>query len=65
MAEIEIERKKKPVWPWILLVILLVIIGWVVYEYMKDTNQIGVLAPTAPPGMMALASAKPHYGAIV
>jgi uncharacterized protein YpmB len=67
MAEIEIERKKRPVWPWILLVILLAIIGWVVYEYMKDTNQIGALAPAAIHKMMAQASAQPlqHFSAIV
>ena len=67
MAEIEIERKKRPVWPWILLVILLAIIGWVVYEYMKDTNQIGALAPEATHGMMthAPAQAMPCYSAIL
>lgn len=38
MAEINIERKKKPVWPWILLLVLVALIGWVVYEYMSDRN---------------------------
>lgn len=59
MAEIEIERKKKPVWPWILLVILLAIIGWVIYEYMKDGNRIGALAPPVTSGIAALAEAQP------
>lgn len=36
MAEINIERKKKPVWPWILLIVLVALIGWVVYEYMSE-----------------------------
>jgi hypothetical protein len=37
MAEIRIEKKKKPVWPWLLLVLILLLIGWAVYElFLKD-----------------------------
>ena len=41
MAEIKIE-KKKPVWPWILLVLLLIIgvyIFWTYNDNMHDRNQ--------------------------
>lgn len=44
MAEINIEKKKKPVWPWILLLVLLALIGWVIYDYMSD----GEIATSEP-----------------
>lgn len=33
MAEINIERKKAPVWRWLLILILLALIAWAVYEF--------------------------------
>ncbi len=39
MAEINIEKKKKPVWPWILLVVILLLIGWAVYELVLKDGQ--------------------------
>jgi flagellar basal body-associated protein FliL len=33
MAEINIERKKRSGWGWILLLILLALIGWAVYKF--------------------------------
>jgi len=33
MAEINIERKKTPVWRWLLVLLLLALIGWAIYEF--------------------------------
>jgi len=45
MAEINIERKKTPVWRWLLVLLLLALIGWAIYEFVlkketEDTNEI-------------------------
>ncbi|WP_242929140.1 hypothetical protein [Pontibacter vulgaris] len=40
MAEINIERKKKPVWPWILLILILALLGWAIYELTNDRNEV-------------------------
>lgn len=37
MAEIKIE-KKKPIWPWILLVVVLVVIGYFIYNYLENDD---------------------------
>lgn len=58
MAEIEIERKKKPVWPWILLLVLLALVGWAIYEYMQDRNMTTLVVPAAN-SMVVQASAQP------
>ncbi|MBD1396464.1 hypothetical protein H9Q13_04750 [Pontibacter sp. JH31] len=39
MAEINIERKKKPVWPWLLLLVIVALLGWVVYEFALKNEQ--------------------------
>lgn len=39
MAQINIERKKNPVWPWVLGLILLALIGWAIYEFAYKRNQ--------------------------
>ncbi|GGG15749.1 hypothetical protein [Pontibacter amylolyticus] len=44
MAEIHIEKKKKPVWPWILLVVILLLLGWAVYELFLRDGQVQALA---------------------
>ena len=44
MAEIRIEKKKKPVWPWILLVVILLLVGWAVYELFLKDGQVQALA---------------------
>lgn len=36
MAEINIERKKTPVWRWILVLLILALIGWAVYEFVLN-----------------------------
>jgi len=33
MAEINIERKKTPVWRWLIILLLLALIGWAIYEF--------------------------------
>jgi len=33
MAEINIEKKKTPIWRWLLVLILLALIGWAIYEF--------------------------------
>lgn len=45
MAEINIEKKKKPVWPWILLVIILLLLGWAVYELVLKDGQTTAWSP--------------------
>lgn len=58
MAEIHIEKKKKPVWPWILLVVILLLLGWAVYElFLKDGQvqalaEVGTLLPAPGPELM-------------
>ncbi len=38
MAEIKIE-KKKPVWPWILLVLVLIVGVYIIWSYNDNTNE--------------------------
>ena len=40
MVEINIERKKKPVWPWILLLLIVGLLIWAIYEFTNDRNDI-------------------------
>ena len=49
MAEINIERKKTPVWRWLLVLLLLALISWAVYEFVlkKETDDTDVIY--APP----------------
>jgi hypothetical protein len=39
MAQINIERKKNPVWPWVLGLILVALIAWAIYEFGYKRNQ--------------------------
>jgi flagellar basal body-associated protein FliL len=40
MAEINIERKKRSGWGWLLVLILLALIGWAVYKFFfQDRSQ--------------------------
>ena len=39
MAEINIERKKKPVWPWLLLLVIVALLGWAIYEFALKNEQ--------------------------
>ncbi|EJF08562.1 MULTISPECIES: hypothetical protein [Pontibacter] len=48
MAEIRIEKKKKPVWPWILLVVILLLLGWAIYELVLKDGQTQALAAVFP-----------------
>ncbi|MEJ8755585.1 hypothetical protein WG947_01140 [Pontibacter sp. H259] len=40
MAEINIERRKKPVWPWILLLLIVALLIWAIYEMTNDRDDI-------------------------
>ncbi|WP_299700540.1 hypothetical protein [uncultured Pontibacter sp.] len=50
MTEIRIEKKKKPVWPWILLVVILLLLGWAIYELVVENEMAHV--PLAPPALV-------------
>ncbi|KAA5540792.1 hypothetical protein [Adhaeribacter rhizoryzae] len=58
MAEINIERKKTPVWRWLLILILLALIAWAVYEfaYDKEDNDFDEVPAT---GMVTLVPQAP------
>ncbi|MFD2515190.1 hypothetical protein ACFSRY_15055 [Pontibacter locisalis] len=42
MAEINIERKKKPVWPWVLLLLLVALLAWGLYVLTNEPEEIEV-----------------------
>lgn len=57
MAEINIERKKNPMWPWIiLLLVIIALIGWALYEITDEPDEVeyeevpatGMLLPAKP-----------------
>lgn len=55
MAEINIERKKRSGWGWLLLLILLALIGWAVYKFFfQDTTHYeqNKTLEQAPVGML-------------
>ncbi|WP_162345674.1 hypothetical protein [Pontibacter fetidus] len=59
MVEINIEKKKKPVWPWILLLIILGLLVWAIYEFTNDRDNAEAAAlPTS--GIPATASQVPQ-----
>ncbi|HSI89464.1 MAG TPA: hypothetical protein VK927_00035 [Adhaeribacter sp.] len=63
MAEINIERKKRSGWGWLLLLVLLALIGWAVYKFFfQDTSQYeqDKNLERAPVGML-LVQAEPIY----
>lgn len=46
MAEINIEKKKKPVWPWIVAVLLLVAVIWILVDNDDDDGMDDIPAQT-------------------
>ncbi|GAB3203384.1 hypothetical protein ABID22_000862 [Pontibacter aydingkolensis] len=40
MAEINIERKKKPVWPWLLLLVIIALLAWGIYEVATENTSL-------------------------
>jgi hypothetical protein len=38
MAEINIERKTKPVWPWLLLVLVIALLAWALYQFTNEPD---------------------------
>lgn len=44
MAEIQIKKKEKPVWPWIVgLLVVIAIVAWLVFGSKKQNNQTSQL----------------------
>lgn len=54
MTEIRIEKKKKPVWPWILLLVIVALLGWAIYEYAIKDNNRAYLPETPTTGLAAI-----------
>lgn len=61
MVEINIEKKKKPVWPWILLLIIVALLIWAIYEFTSDRNDTETAALPASSGMLISADHQQHY----
>lgn len=41
MAEINIERKSKPMWPWIILLLAIIaLIGWALFELTEEPDEV-------------------------
>jgi hypothetical protein len=63
MAEIRIERKKKPVWPYLLLLLIIGLIAWALYEFTNEPDDVeseempatGLVVP-APPQLVFYAT---------
>jgi len=55
MAEINIERKKAPIWRWLILLLLLALIAWAVYEFIYKQNSMDDVPAT---GMLTLTMAR-------
>lgn len=47
MAEIKIEKKKRPVWPWLLLILLLALLVWAIYEVTQEPHEARLQQPPA------------------
>ncbi|WP_276496262.1 hypothetical protein [Pontibacter litorisediminis] len=59
MAEINIERKKKPMWPWILLLLVIIgLIAWALYELTNEPDEVEYEEAPAT-GMVIPATAQP------
>jgi hypothetical protein len=44
MAEIQIKKKERPIWPWILgLLIVIAIVAWLIFGNKKQNNQTSQL----------------------
>lgn len=39
MAEIRIERKRKPIWPWLVALLLLALIVWALYTFTNKPDE--------------------------
>lgn len=59
MAEINIERKKRPIWPWLLLILLVGLLIWGLYEFTNEPDEVEVDEVPAT-GMVIPAPAQPQ-----
>jgi hypothetical protein len=65
MAEINIVRKKKPVWPYLLVLLIIALIAWALYNFTDEPNETeaeeapatGLVIP-APPQPVAILEAR-------
>lgn len=60
MAEIHIEKKKKPVWPWVLLVLILLVLGWLIYVFVLQDGNTTAWHPLTEPPQATAAHAIPE-----
>ncbi|MER2996681.1 hypothetical protein [Pontibacter populi] len=60
MVEINIEKKKKPVWPWILLLIIVGLIIWAIIEFTNDRTDTETAVLPATSGSLFMASVQPE-----
>jgi hypothetical protein len=60
MVEINIEKKKKPMWPWILLLVIVALLVWAIYELTSDRDTADTAALPVP-GMLLAAGPTEHY----
>ncbi|GAA4311134.1 hypothetical protein [Nibribacter koreensis] len=58
MAEINVERKKRSGWLWIIVLLVLAIVGYALYRYLNEDNNTAEYngAPTS-----YVMPATPHY----
>ena len=53
MAEIKIERKKNnSAWIWLIVLVLLALIAWAVYEFVIDKNEVETIEEVPVTGMV-------------
>ncbi|WP_114780719.1 hypothetical protein [Botryobacter ruber] len=57
MVEIKLERKRKPIWPWLFLLLLLGLLAWGIYELASDRDDVEDEEPPAT-GMVIPAQGK-------
>lgn len=60
MAEINIERKKTPVWRWLLILLLLALVAWAVYEFAFDNETTEIDDDVPATGMVTLTALNPQ-----
>lgn len=52
MADINVEHKKKAVWPWIIAAIVAILVIWALIQLFDDDDAEGVIAPAAQSSSM-------------
>ena len=62
MAEINVERKKKSGWMWLIVLLVLAIIGYALYKYLNEENNTAEYngAPTS----YVMPAAPSYFGSV-